>query len=352
MTDDRDFLEALLEAAGPSSFESRPAAVWRRRAEALSEDVRSDSYGNVFTTFNPGGRPRIMMAGHIDEIGLIVTHADNEGHLSFRGIGGWDPQVLVGQRVRVLGEKGDVIGVVGKKPIHLLSAEERRKILKLSDLWIDIGATDQANALEHCAPGDVAVIEQPPIRLLNGRLAGRAVDDRMGAYTVLEAARRAAATGTVAEVVAVASVQEEIGGVGAGPATFALEPDALLVVDLTHATDMPGVDEKQEGTSPLRSGPELSVGSYVHQSVLARLKEVARERDIPFTIAATPRRTGTDADHGAKVRAGVPTAVVSIPSRYMHSPNELVDDADVNHVIALLVGFLESLAIDTDFRQP
>ena len=351
MSLDNSFLNDLLTAAGPSSFESRPAAVWERRARDLGAEVSTDAYGNVVARFNPGGSPRAMLVGHIDEIGLIVSHVDTVGLLSFRGVGGWDPEVLVGQRIRVLGERGDVVGVVGKKAIHLQSVEERRKVTRVEDLWIDIGARDRDDALEHVAPGDAAVIEQPPLTLLNGRIAGRAVDDRIGAYAALMAASRCSEAGG-AEVIAVASVQEEIGGLGAETAIYGIEPDMLLVIEVTHATDTPGVDERQEGETPLASGPSFSVGSYVHRGVLARLKQVARERDVPFSVNTTPRRTATDADRAARVRRGVPSAVVSIPCRYMHSPNELIDPADLEQVIAVVVGTVTALDPQTDLRQP
>lgn len=352
MSLDRAFLDDLLSAAGPSSYESRPAAVWARQARSRGAETRIDTYGNVLARFNPGGSPRAMLVGHIDEIGLIVTHVDPAGLLSFRGVGGWDPQVLVGQRVRVLAAAGDVIGVIGKKAIHLQTAEERRKVTKLDSQWIDIGARDRDDALERVAPGDAAVIEQPPLTLLNGRIAGRAIDDRIGAYAALEAAARSAAANPGTEVIAVASVQEEISGVGADTAVYAAEPDLLLVIETTHATDIPGVDERREGETPLGSGPNLAVGSYVHRGLLARLKRVAAERDIPYSVNVSPRRTASDADRAARVRSGVPTAVVSIPCRYLHSPNELIDPADVEQAILLIGAALSGLEVDTDLRQP
>lgn len=345
-----DFLAELLSAPGPSSFESRPAAVWRARAESYGAEVRSDAYGSVFATFGAGGAPRVMLAGHIDEIGLLVTYIDEGGFLFVQGIGGWDPQQLVGQRVRVLGRERELVGLIGKKAIHLMEPEERRKVSRIRDLWIDIGARSREEALEHVRPGDVAVVEQPFLELLGGRFASKAIDNRLGAYVVLEAARRAADAG--AEVVAVATVQEEIGGVGAKAAAYALEPDVAIAVDVTHATDVPGADKKQEGDRALGSGPELSVGSYVHRGVLERLRELAEGDAIPYTMGFAARHTATDADEIAGVRAGVPTAVVSVPIRYMHSPNETVDREDVEHTVALLEAFVRGLEPSLAFEQP
>jgi len=340
------FLKALTSAAGTSGFESRPAAVWRERAREAGAALRGDAYGNVFATFRPGGRPRVMLAGHIDEIGLLVSYVDEHGFLYVRPVGGWDPMQLIGQRVRVLGHGGDVVGVIGKKAIHLMSAEDRRKVPMMEDLWIDIGASSEEEARALVRPGDSAVIEQPFIELLNGRVASRAIDNRIGAFVALEAARRA---GGDAEVVAVATVQEEIGGVGARAAAFALEPDVAIAIDVTHATDTPGLEKKIHGDVPLGGGPSLSAGSYVHRGVMERLRSTAEAAGIPVSMGVSPRSTGTDADHIAPSRAGTPSAVVSIPNRYMHSPNEVIDLADVERTIDLLATFIAGLEPDAHF---
>lgn len=349
--DPMTFLKALLDAPGPSSFESRPAAVWRARAEAVGGAVRRDAYGNSFAHFG-SGKPRVMLAGHVDEIGLMVSHVDDEGFLHFQGIGGWDAQQLVGQRVRVLGYRGDLPGVVGKKAIHLLEPEERKKASRIQDLWLDIGAKSGEEARAHVRVGDVAVIEQPFAELLNGRLVSRAIDDRIGAYVVLEAARRAAEAGAQAELVAVATVQEEIGHVGALVASYGLEPDLAIAVDVTHATDIPGAEKKRSGDVPLGSGPTLGIGSVIHRGLFAALLETAAREEIPHRIEANPARTATDGDDTAKARAGVPTAVVSLPNRYMHSPNEMIDPEDLERLITLLERFLVSLTPESAFVQP
>jgi endoglucanase len=346
-----DLLAQLLSAAGPSSFESRPAALWRKQAEAVGAKVTTDVYGNSFATFGSGKRPRVMLAGHIDEIGLMITYVDKEGYLYFRGIGGWDPVQLIGQRVRILGYRGDLVGVIGKKPIHLMTTEERNKALKIEDLWIDIGAQDDEDASQVVRTGDVAVIEQPYVQLRNGRVVSRAIDNRIGAYIVLEAARRAAKKAQ-AEVVAVATIQEEIGHIGAGVAAFGLEPDVAIAIDVTHATDQPGVSKKQHGDVPLGSGANISIGSIVHRGVFNQLLACAEKANIPHTIEAAPSRTATDGDDIAKALRGVPTAVVSVPTRYMHSPNEVIDLDDVEQVIRLLIAFIHSLDEATRFRQP
>ncbi len=351
---DKTFLKALLAAPGTSSFESKPAAVWLEAAQERGAQTHTDSYGNTFATFGKNGSPRVLLAGHVDEIGLLVTYIDDEGRLYFKGVGGWDSQQLVGQRVRVVGYKGELLGVIGKKPIHLMSPEDRRKVSKLEDMWIDIGAKDGDEAKQHVRAGDFAVIEQPVLELLNGRIVSKAIDNRIGAFIVLEAARRAANSQNEpgAEVVAVATVQEEIGGIGAYVASNAIQPDVAIAIDVTHATDIPNVNKKQEGETSFGSGPELTVGSYVHRGVLERLRETAEREEIPYSIGISTRGTGTDADDLAKNRGGVPTAVVSIPNRYMHSPNEMIDPEDLENVIKLLAKFIEGLDSETKFVQP
>ncbi len=347
---DLDFLKALLSAPGPSSFESRPAAVFRDRATELGLATRQDAYGSVFAIAGEGRRPRLLLSGHIDEIGLIVTHVDEKGFAWFKAVGGWDAQQLVGQRVRVVGQGGDVVGLIGKKPIHLMSSEDRRKVSRIEDLWIDVGATDRDDASAAIRPGDVAVVEQPLVELRNGRIASKALDDRIGAYVALEVARRS--RDAECEVIASATVQEEIGGVGAAAAAYGLEPDVAIAIDVTHATDVPGVDARKEGEHALGSGPELAVGSYVHRGVLEALRATADEEGIAVTIGTSPSRTATDADQLARARAGIPSAVVSVPNRYMHSPNEMVAPEDVEAVVRLLVAFARRLPAAHPIAQP
>lgn len=341
-TPDTDFLKTLLSTPGPSSFEARAAKVWRDQAASYGAELRADAYGNSFASFGGGGSPRLMLAGHIDEIGLIVTYIDDEGFIYFKPIGGWDSQQLVGQRVRILGYRGEVPAVVGKKAIHLMDAKDRNKVSKIEDLWLDIGAKDDKEAKQYVRVGDSAVIEQPYVELLNGTVVSKALDNRIGAYIVLEAARRAAKS-AAAELVAVATVQEEIGHVGAAVAAFGLEPDLAVAVDVTHATDVPEVSKKENGDVALGSGPVLSIGSSVHRGVFEALISAAEGAGVAYTIEAAPLRTYTDGDDTAKARSGVPTGVVSIPNRYMHSPNEMIHLDDLEHIIELIVAFANRL---------
>jgi putative aminopeptidase FrvX len=348
------FLKELLDLPGPSGFEVRPARRWRVEAESITGRAAVDTGGNSYATLNPGGRPRVMLAGHIDEIGLMVTHVSDDGLLYFDGIGGWDPQVLVGQRIRLLTRSGDLVGVIGKKPIHLIKGEERDKVSKLHDLWIDIGVTSRKAAEERgVRVGDPAVIDSRLVELGPELIASRSIDNRIGAFVVLEALRALAGADTEnrPEVTAVATVQEEIGyqGGGARTSAYAIEPDVAIVVDVTFATDTPGVEKKQVGERKIGSGPVLSRGSAIHPGVFEMLAETAEAEGIPYSLQAAPRSTATDADAIYLSRAGVPTAVVSVPNRYMHSPNEIVSLPDLRATVQLIAAFVGRLDPEIDF---
>lgn len=350
MADRFEFLERLLNAPGPSGFEWRAAQVWRAEAESFA-NVTADVSGNSVAALGDAG-PRVMLAGHIDEIGIQVTHVDDDGFLYFDTIGGWDPQVLVGQRVRLMANVGDVPGVVGKKPIHLIEAEERTKATKIKELWIDVGATsaDDARSLG-VRVGDPGVIDSAPVRLANGRVASRAIDNRIGAYVVLEALRRLSENPPEARVFAVATAQEEIGQQGGGARTgaWSLEPDVALVVDVTFSTDVPDVSKRELGNHEIGGGPVLTRGSATHPVVFDRLVAAAEEEGISYSIQASPRSTRTDADAVHVVRSGVPTGLVSVPNRYMHSPSEVVSLEDLERAADLLAAFVRRLEAGADF---
>jgi len=353
MTKDIAFLERLLDAAAPSGFEERAAGVWREEATTFAS-VWSDVVGNSYAAVGNDRRPLVLMAGHVDEIGVQVTHLDEKGLLYFGTVGGWDPQVLVGQRVCLLTRAGDVMGVVGRKAIHLIDPKERDKVAKVKELWIDVGASSREELTElGIRVGDPGVLEQPAVRLAGDRIASRAIDNRVGAFVVLEALRILAEEPPVGGAVAVATTQEEIGfaGGGARSSAFNSAPDVALVVDVTHATDVPDVEKKEVGEHSLGGGPVLTRGSITHPGVFERLALVAEEHDIPFTVQAAPLRTSTDADAIHLVRGGIPTALVSVPNRYMHSPSEVVAISDLFHAAQLLAAFVSSLDADEDFLR-
>jgi len=346
-----EFFKRLLALPGPSGFESAPARAWREEAGQFADRVWADVAGNGFAAVNPDGMPRVMLAGHIDEIGLMVNHIDDDGFLYFSTIGGWDPEVIVGQRVEILGRGGPIHGVIGKKAIHLQEKEDRDRVSKTKDLWIDIGAADGNGARELVRVGDAAVLAAPVLDLPNERIASRSVDNRMGALVALEALRRLATDRPAAAVVAVATTREEIGigGGGARPGAFGLDPQIAIAIDVTHATDYPGAEKKGHGDHRLGGGPVLSRGSAVNPVLFERLLEVAERERIAHSIEAAPSRTSTDADSIVTARMGIATALVSVPNRYMHSPNEMVALEDLDRAAELIAATVRSLSESDSF---
>lgn len=345
------FLKQLLDTPGPSGYESAAAKVWRDEAATFAHSVAGDVHGNSMAVVNGGGGPTIMLAGHIDEIGVIVTYIDDDGFVYIGPIGGWDPQVLVAQRIRFQGRDGEVFGAVGKKPIHLMKPDEREKASKLTDLWVDIGATTRAQAEAVLSIGDAGVIDSRTMDFPNDRIVSRSIDDRIGAFVVLEALRRYAAQPGEARVVAVATTQEEIAYRGGGALVGAqkVAPQMAIVVDVTFATDHPGVEKKELGHSPLGSGPVLTRGSVISPVAFRILRDTAELSRIPFTVHAAGRETSTDADAIHLAREGVATALLSVPNRYMHSPNEMVSLVDLDYAASLIAAACRAVTSATDF---
>jgi endoglucanase len=298
------------------------------------------------------GGPTLAVIGHIDEIGIHVSHIDDEGYLRFGEVGGWDPVVLVGQRVRITTRAGAVTGVIGRKPIHLIKTDERDRAPAIKDLHIDIGAKDGEEARGRVRIGDVAVIDVQPVELPNDRLVSRALDNRIGCFVAAEAARLVAeAGGAPGDVLALAVVQEETTFGGARTSAFALEPDLAIVVDVTFATDQPGIELGQTTKHPLGSGPVIARGTALHPSLTELLCETAEAQELPFTLESMGRNTGTDADAIHASRTGIPTAVVSVPIRYMHSPVELVELGDIEVAAKLIAAFAQRLQAGMSFER-
>ncbi|NOK59545.1 MAG: M42 family peptidase [Chloroflexi bacterium AL-W] len=343
-----DVLKQLLGTVSPSGDEVAAASIWRNEATTFADHVYTDINGNTYAVLK-GGSPRILLAGHIDEIGIMVNYINDEGYLFFSGVGGWDAQVLVGQRVRLLGRHGHVIGVIGKRPIHTLKATERDRASQIDDLWIDIGVQSRDEVTELVRVGCTGVIDADPYNLPNNRIVARGLDNRIGAFTVLEVIRKLAQQRPTATVAAVATCQEEITLAGAATAAFGFEPHMAIVVDVTHATDHPDTDKKRLGDIKLGGGPVIERGSANSTVLHTMLLDIAERLEIPYGVGISPRYTGTDADSIYLSRSGVATAVVSIPNRYMHSPNEMVDLKDVGQAIDLIAALILSITETTDF---
>ncbi|HLY50219.1 MAG TPA: M20/M25/M40 family metallo-hydrolase [Solirubrobacteraceae bacterium] len=348
-----DFLTSLLTAVGPSGYETAPATVWRDYCKGFTDDVHADKVGSSYARV-PGKAdgPRLAVVGHIDEIGLHVTHIDKEGFLRFGSVGGWDTIVLVGQRVRIHTKNGELIGVIARKPIHLLKDEERKSAPEMKDLHIDIAAKDADEAREMVRVGDVAVIDADPIELRPGLVVSRALDNRVGCYVAAEAARRVAeAGGAPGDVVALAVAQEETGFAGSRTSAFALDPDVAIVVDVTFATDQPGIELGSITEHGLGSGPVLTRGTTLHPEVFELLYQAAEQEGISFSLESSGRGTGTDADAIHLSRAGVPTGLVSVPLRYMHSPVELGALEDMDAAARVIAAFAQLLEPGMTFER-
>ena len=345
-------LRSLLTAPGPSGYEAAPAAVWREAASAFAE-VTSDMLGSsIARVRGTGDGSMLAIVGHIDEIGLIVTHVGDDGFVSFRGVGGWSAEVLRGQRLEILTRDGAIPGVVERKRRKRQKSGDQQPT-ELDELHIDVGAKDADEARALVRPGDVAVIAGEPVELPNGRVASRSLDNRLGAYVALEAARLVAeGGGSPGDVAAVAAVQEEVGDFGgARTSIFELEPLVAIAVDVTHATDVPGGDPKVEGEHGLGSGPAISRGSTINPHVFDLLAECAEAEGIGYTIEVSAGTTSTDMDAMYLSRAGVATGLVSIPLRYMHTPTEIVELGDVEKCARLLAAFAKRLEPDLDFAR-
>ena len=336
-------LRRLLTAPGPSGYEAPAAAVWREAASEFAQ-VSGDTLGSsVARVAGTGDGPLLAVVGHIDEIGLIVTHVDDEGFIWFRPIGGWSPEVALAQRVEIVTRDGRVPGVVARERVKRPKPGEERPKLELEQLHIDVGARDGDEARSLVRPGDVAVVATEPVEVAGGRFASRALDNRLGAYVALEAARIVAgAGGAPGDVAAVAAVQEEVGDFGgARTSVFALEPDVAIAVDVTPATDYPGGDPKEDGERKLGSGAAISRGSTINPKVFDLLVETADAEGIPYSLEVSAGTTHTDMDAIHISRVGVAAGLVSIPTRYLHTPTELCALADVEACARVVEAFAQ-----------
>ncbi|MCA9152113.1 MAG: M42 family metallopeptidase [Planctomycetales bacterium] len=344
-----DFFKRLLETPGPSGYEQRVQQVVREYAATFADEITTDSHGNVMLTVNPDAETTLMFAGHCDQIGLLISYIDDDGYLYAQTIGGWDPQQLIGQQMTVWTEQGPVAAVISRKPIHLLNEEERKTVVKERDMWLDIGARDKKQASERVRVGDPVTLKLGFQPLLNDLACAPAMDNRTGLWTVVEALRRCRELKPTCKVVAVSTVQEEIGLRGATTSAFQVQPDVAIAVDVTHATDCPTIDKKQQGQVSLGSGPVVFRGPNINPRVSSRLRDLASEYAIPIQLAAVARATPNDANPIQISRGGVATGLVAIPNRYMHSAVETISLADIDQAANLLAQFAASVTKSCDW---
>ncbi len=338
------FLKELMSKPTPSGYEQPGQKVVAAYMKTYAARVRTDTHGNVHGVLNPGGKIRVMLAGHCDEIGLMVMHIDEKGYIYMSAVGGVNVPLLQGERILIHGKKGPVPGVIGVKAIHLMTAEERKKSLgKMHELWVDIGAKNRRDAEKVIELGDVATIDTGWIELRNGIIACRGFDDRIGAFIVADVLRLLKGKKIAAEVHAVSTVQEELGLRGATTAAYGVAPDVGIAVDVGFATDFPGMNPKQTGEARLGKGPIMHRGPNFNPRVVELLQKAAKATGVKTQMQPIPRGSGTDANAIQLTHAGIPAGLISIPNRYMHSPVEALALKDAENAVKLIAGFIQGL---------
>jgi endoglucanase len=347
--DSYDFLKTLAQTPSPSGFEQPIQRVVRRRVKPFADSIETDLHGNVIVGLNPKGRPRVMLAGHCDQIGLMVNYIDDNGFIFFLPIGGIDPTVVPGSRVVVHTKHGPIEGVIGRKPIHVLKQEERGAKIELREMWVDIGSKGRKETEQVVGVGDPITFRLELVHLGNGLVTSPAFDNKCGTFVVMEALRLCSARKLKCALFAVSTVQEEIGLRGAKTAGYGVDPTVGIAVDVTHATDYPDIDKRVSGNIKLGAGPAISKGANINPRVEALLVKTAKARRIPFQMEAAPSGTGTDANAIQLTRAGVATALVSIPNRYMHTQVEVVSLADLDAAAKLIAETVAAIGPSTTF---
>ncbi|MGB1130051.1 MAG: M42 family metallopeptidase [Haloferula sp.] len=352
---ERSFLYRLLEAPSPTGHEMPGQRVWADYLKTTAASVECDAYGSTWATLAGRSKRTVMLAAHADEIGWMIKHIQDDGFLRIDRVGGSDHATARGRRLRLLGDKGEVTGVIGNTAIHLrrdsLGSE---KAPAVHELWVDVGASSAKEVAKMgLRVGHFAVYADEPTELAHKRLVSRALDNRIGSYIIAQVLRRLAKAKTKPPVslICLNAIQEEIGGHGAMMATYRLLPDACVCLDVTHATDTPGIDPKKHGDVKLGGGPTLTHGTANHPLIVKQLEGVAKGSKIPIQHEASSRFTGTDTDKIFTQRGGVPSALVSLPLRCMHSVVETAHLDDIEHTIQLLTSFVQSLSAKDTFHQ-
>jgi len=351
--DDQDFkfFKELIEAPSPSGFEQPAQRVIREALTDVADDIRTDVMGNVVAHVKgPEGAPRLMLAGHCDEIGFMVKYVDDQGYLFFAPIGGVDAHLVPGQRVTVHTSGGPIAGVVGKRPIHQIDAKDRETVVPFKSQFIDIGCSNKDEAVKLVSIGDPATFRVGVERLQGTRLTSRAFDDKMGAFIVAQVLREVRRQNRMTvDLHGVSTVQEEVGLRGGATSAYGVRPDIGIAVEVGFASDYPGADHKDLGEVSLGKGPVIARGPNINPVLFDLLKKTAEEENIPCQIMGIPRATGTDANVMQLVHGGIATALISIPLRYMHTPVEVLDWADLEGAVKLLSALCSRITKDHSF---
>ncbi len=334
-----EFLKSILSTPSPSGYEAENQKIWCEYARQYADEVHTDAYGNAIAVLNPKGDPKIVFDGHVDEIGLMIKHIDEKGFIYFQSIGGVDPALVRGKRVNIHTGKGIVRGVIAAPPIHLRERDKEPKAPKMHESFIDIGSTTGADAKKRVSVGDPITFVDD-FEIINKNIAvARAFDNRAGTWVAIEALRLAAAAKPKCAIYACSSVQEEVGLAGAAMNVFNIQPDAAIVTDVTHATDIPGIDHKQHGEVKMGKGPTLSIGRENHPLLVERLKKAAKKNKINIQTETFSKTGGTNALTIYTKQGGTPCALVSIPNRYMHTTVEMLDLRDLENTAKLMAAF-------------
>ena len=341
-----DFLRTLIASPSPSGFEQPVQEVIRTEISKYADAIRTDVHGNVIASLNSEGSPRVMLTAHCDELGFIIRYIDEQGFLYFAPIGGFDPSTLPGERVHVHTPKGPLLGVIGSKAIHLMDSEERSHAPNLKNMWIDIGVSGRDEAQLLVPIGSVATRAQQLEILRDELVVSRALDNKSGIFTIVEAMRRLhnKRDAIKAGVYFVSTVQEETGLRGVRTSTYEVNPQVALIVDVTFASDHPETSKRMLGDVKLHGGPGLTIGGFTNPRVYQLLVNAATQADIPYQHDIQASYTNTDNDFVQISRGGVATGLINIPCRYMHSGSEIVSLKDIDNAAKLVVGFV--LALD------
>jgi tetrahedral aminopeptidase len=344
------FLERFMHTHTPSGFESEGQLLWKEHTRQYADQVYSDVHGNMIAIVNADAPTRVMLAGHCDEIGFMVTHISDEGFIHFTAIGGVDVSVLPGMQVVFL-TSDDIRGVIGKKPIHMTERDARSKVIEIKDLMIDIGSKSREETEKYIQVGTAACILSNFMPMLNDFIASKAWDDKVGAFVVAEALRIAALRRDSLRVgiYAVSTVQEEIGSRGAQTSCYTIQPHAGIAVDVGFATDVPGDEKKIYGNIGLGKGPILHRGANCNIPLNAMLAAAAKKSGLAIQWCAEPNASSTDADVLQITRSGVAATLVSIPSRYMHTPVEICSLSDIENTAGLIAETLLAMPERPDF---
>lgn len=346
----KSFLKKLLSQCGPSGYEESAQAAWVNRTKKYADTIKRDVHGNAIAILNEKAPLKVMLAGHCDEIGFIITHISEDGFLHIAPIGGIDPGVLPGSQVKVLGAKGWVDGVIGKKPIHLMKPEERTKSTPIVDLWVDIGASSRKDALKVAEAGDAVSYAPNMMELRNNLFSSKGCDNKTGAYVVSEVLKiLSKRKGLQVAVYSVSTVQEEVGLRGAMTSTAGIEPDVGIAVDVGFASDTPGIDKRQVGEVTLGDGPILHRGPNINPKLAKMLLATAKKKRIKTQFSSEPRATGTDANAMQIAGSGAATALVSLPNRYMHTMVETCSYDDLQAAAKLIAETILTITPRTSF---